>query len=118
MRITTVSSALTAAIRQQVPSRYRPPCRVRTDYQDNIFEYTNEDNNERASTAPAQVVLPDLVVSSVQFEHSRSVGDTLHVRAYIKNIGQGTSNGYVKTRFNAGDSWTGMGLQCNLAAGL
>ena len=90
---------------------------VRTDYQDNIFEYTNEDNNERASTAPAQVVLPDLVVSSVQFEHSRSVGDTLHVRAYIKNIGQGTSNGYVKTRFNAGDSWTGMGLQCNLAAG-
>ena len=90
---------------------------VRTDYQDNIFEYTNEDNNERASTAPAQIVLPDLVVSSVQFEHSRSVGDTLHVRAYIKNIGQGMSNVYVQTRFNAGDSWTGMGIQCNLAPG-
>ena len=61
---------------------------VRTDSQDNIFEYTNEDNNERASTAPAQVVLPDLVVSSAQFESSCAVGDTLHVRAYIKNIGQ------------------------------
>ena len=90
---------------------------VRTDSQDNIFEYTNEDNNERASTAPAQVVLPDLVVSSAQFESSCAVGDTLHVRAYIKNIGQGTSFGFVWTRFNAGGSWGPNCHQCNLAPG-
>ena len=90
---------------------------VRTDHQDNIFEYTNEDNNERASTAPAQVELPDLVVSSVQFENSVSVGDTLHVRAYIKNIGQGTSFGSVWTRFNAGGSWGPNSHHCNLAPG-
>ena len=90
---------------------------VRTDYLDSIFEYTNEDNNERASTAPAQVVLPDLVVSSVQFENSVSVGDTLHVHAYLKNIGQGSVYGYVKTRFNAGGAWVEKGLQCDLASG-
>ena len=90
---------------------------VRTDYQDNIFEYTNEDNNERASTAPAQVVLPDLVVSSAQFENSVSVGDTLHVRAYIKNIGQGTSYYYVRTRFNAGGDWAYANNQCYLFPG-
>ena len=90
---------------------------VRTDYLDSIFEYTNEDNNERASTAPAQVVLPDLVVSSVQFENSVSVGDTLHVHAYLKNIGQGSVYGYVKTRFNAGGAWVEKGAQCDLASG-
>lgn len=90
---------------------------VRTDYLDSIFEYTNEDNNERASTAPSQVVLPDLVVSSVQFENSVSVGDTLHVHAYLKNIGQGSVYGYVKTRFNAGGAWVEKGLQCDLASG-
>ena len=90
---------------------------VRTDYLDSIFEYTNEDNNERASSSPAQEVLPDLVVSSTQFESSCAVGDTLHVRAYIKNIGQGTSYGSVRTRFNAGGGWSNNTHQCNLAPG-
>ena len=90
---------------------------VRTDYQDVIFEYLNEDNNTGASTTPAQVLLPDLIVSSVQFENSLSVGDTLHIQAYIKNVGQGIAYGYVNTRFNTGGTWIDKGLQCNLAPG-
>jgi subtilase family serine protease len=90
---------------------------VRTDYLDSIFEYLNEDNNTGASTSPSQIVLSDLVVSSVQFENSISIGDTLHVQTYIKNIGQGTAYGYLNTRFNISGTPVSKGVQCNLAPG-
>ncbi len=114
-----LDSGYTANTTVMMPSTLSGPYYliVRTDYEDVVFEYLNEDNNTGVSTTPTQVLLPDLVVSSVQFEESRSVGDTLHVQTYIKNVGQGRVYGYVKTRFNAGGAWVEKGLQCDLATG-
>ncbi|MBR3413120.1 MAG: hypothetical protein IKG81_10585 [Bacteroidales bacterium] len=90
---------------------------VRTDSHDDVFEYTNEDNNTGVSTSPAQVLLPDLIVSSVNFDTLVSVGASLNVQAYIKNIGQGTAYAHVDTRFNVGGGYVNKGVVCNLAPG-
>ena len=90
---------------------------VRTDYRDSIFEYLNENNNTGVSTQPAQVLLPDLVVGNVTMENSVAVGDTLHIQAYIKNIGQGTAYNQITVSFNAGGQSANKGVQCELAPG-
>ncbi len=90
---------------------------VRTDYRDSIFEYLNENNNTGVSTQPAQVLLPDLVVGNVMMENSVAVGDTLHIQAYIKNIGQGTAYNQITVSFNAGGQPANKGVQCELASG-
>jgi len=82
----------TKATRVQIPNKISGPhyIFIRTDVDDNVFEYENEANNLKIDDQPIEVLSPDIIVSKVVTADTASSGKPVDVSWVVKNVGPGT----------------------------
>jgi len=63
---------------------------VKTDYNNQVFEHTSEDNNLFLSTNPIEISYPDLIITKLVIPSSGAAGQTISIEWTVKNQGLGT----------------------------
>ncbi len=62
---------------------------VKTDVDNNVFEYVYDTNNVMRKATPVQISLPDLQVGWDSIPDGVEANQTVSLRWYVKNVGQG-----------------------------
>ena len=65
---------------------------VKTDVDNQVFEYTSDTNNVRRKETPVQILLPDLQAGWDSIPEEVEADHPVTLRWYVKNVGQGDVN--------------------------
>ena len=62
---------------------------IKTDANNNVFEYTNDDNNVTRQTNPSTVITPDLIITNVETPLYENNNLPINISWTVKNNGSG-----------------------------